>query len=169
MKKILFILCILSTLINGFCQTIGKQYDASAKFKPVSVKQYNYWINQAELASATATSSGPPTAMTRRLPATFRSARMPFLRFGSIRNSCETPTARSSASMRSSARAKNPPILSTTQSRMPTCTKRRRRCTSTAKRPSSLICTMKWRTSSPPTKPCGKIAFAPQTTKNSNG
>lgn len=50
MKKILLILCILSTLFNGFCQTIGKQYDASAKFKPASVKQYNYWVNQAELA-----------------------------------------------------------------------------------------------------------------------
>ncbi len=50
MKKILLILCILSTLFNGLCQTIGKQYDASVQFKPASVKQYNYWVNQAELA-----------------------------------------------------------------------------------------------------------------------
>ena len=50
MKKSLLILCILITLFNGFCQTIGKQYDASPQFKPGSVKQYNYWVNQAELA-----------------------------------------------------------------------------------------------------------------------
>ena len=50
MEKILLILCILSTLFNGLCQTIGKQYDASVQFKPASVKQYNYWVNQAELA-----------------------------------------------------------------------------------------------------------------------
>ena len=56
MNRILLSLCLLATLFSGFSQStehiIVKQYVyvASAKFKPGSVKQYNYWINQAELA-----------------------------------------------------------------------------------------------------------------------
>lgn len=55
MKHLLLSLCLLATLFSGFSQShgeppIGKQYNASVQFKPGSVKQYNYWINQAELA-----------------------------------------------------------------------------------------------------------------------
>ena len=56
MKHLLLSLCLLATLFSGFSQStersIVKQYVyvASAKFKPGSVKQYNYWVNQAELA-----------------------------------------------------------------------------------------------------------------------